>query len=59
MTFKSNKKQKLQADLPPFFVPTFKLEFVQYFLLKTITKKKLLQSKKIDCNNISDLRYLQ
>jgi hypothetical protein len=28
-----------QIDLPPLFVPHFKLELVQYFLVKTITKK--------------------
>lgn len=27
------------GDLPPLFVPPFKLELVQYFPLETITKK--------------------
>jgi hypothetical protein len=29
----------LTHDLPPLFVPLFKLEFVQYSPVKTITKK--------------------
>jgi hypothetical protein len=31
--------KKHQVDLPPLFVPLFKLEFVQYSPVKTITKK--------------------
>jgi hypothetical protein len=33
-----NKIKKTNTDLPPLFVPHFKLEFVQYFPVKTITK---------------------
>lgn len=33
-----NKRRK-GIDLPPLFVPLFKLEFVQYSLVRTITKK--------------------
>jgi hypothetical protein len=33
------EKMEYDSDLPPFLVPPFKLEFVQYFPLKTITKK--------------------
>jgi len=33
------RSERYIFDLPPLFVPHFKLEFVQYFPVKTITKK--------------------